>query len=672
MTSSGSGPSSASPSAELLAAELLETNERLRLEIAERAQVSAALEESELRYRTLVSQIRDYAIFGVDAAGRAVSWNEGVRNVLGYAQEEFIGTAIEVAFLPEDVAAGVPWRELEIARDEGVASNDRWLRRKDGTQFFAMGRTTRRTDANGNWVGFTKVLRDETQRVLAEIALRESETRFRTLVENLHDYAIFLLDAEGRITEWTEGAQRVKGFRAEEVLGRHVSMFYPPEALAAGDPQLELEQASQSGRVEREGWRLTRDGRRIWVNEIATAVYDRHDKLTGFTKISRDLTERKRGEDALREADRRKDEFLATLAHELRNPLAPLRNGLQIIRLSGGSQSALQGTVHMMNRQLTHLVRLVDDLLDVARIRSGKVELRKSIVSLAEVLATSAEASRAVIDAHRHQLSIDTPDEDLLVEGDFDRLAQVLSNLLSNAAKYMESGGQIRVTLTREGDGAVLKVADAGIGIPEADLPRVFELFSQVRAHQGRAEGGLGIGLSLAKSLIELHGGSISAHSAGPGQGSQFTVRLPLVVQVAASDGQYSDLGHTQDGNERRRKVLVVDDNIDAATSLATLLTMRGHDVIVAHNGLEAIEKTRSFTPEVVLMDLGMPHLDGIETARRLRSLPSGEQLRLIAITGWGQDEDRARTRAAGFDTHLVKPADPAEIVRALGESPAH
>jgi PAS domain S-box-containing protein len=653
---------------------LIEANERLRREIDERTRIAAALEESEARYRTLVSQMRDYAIFAMDAQGRALSWNEGVEAVLGYAKDEFIGSPIDLPFLADDIAAGVPCRELETARRDGVASDDRWLRRKDGTHFFATGRTTRRTDANGEFIGFSKVLRDDTQRVLAETALRAGEARLRTLVQNLYDYAIFMLDADGVITEWSDGAQRVKGYLAEEVLGRHLSMFYTPASRAAREPERDLAEAAASGRVEREGWRVTGDGRQIWVNEIATAIYDAHAKISGYTKISRDLTERKRAEDALHEADRRKDEFLATLAHELRNPLAPLRNGLEIVRLTSDPNAPLQATVKMMNRQLTHLVRLVDDLLDIARISSGKVELRRGFVSLRDVLAASTEATRTFVEAHNHRLFIESAADELYVEGDFDRLAQVVSNLLSNAAKYMEPGGRIDVKLAREGDQAVLRVIDEGIGIPPEDLSRVFELFSQVRAHQGRAQGGLGIGLSLVRSLVDLHGGSITAHSAGPGRGSLFTVRLPLCRPPFAQPTSASQVMPHAASEDRSRRILVVDDNVDAATSLAMLLSMRGHEVILAHDGLEAIEKAQSFAPEIIMMDIGMPKLDGTEAARRLRALPGGSDLRLVALTGWGQETDRERTRQAGFDMHLVKPADPEMLGRLLAQdgSAAH
>jgi PAS domain S-box-containing protein len=637
---------------------------QLKQEAAERERLVAALDESEKRYRTLVSQVKDYAIFAMDAEGRALTWNEGVEAVLGYSREEFIGSPIELAFLPEDVAAGVPRRELETARREGVANDDRWMRRKDGRPFFAVGRTTSQVDASGRCTGFSKVFRDETQRVVAESARNAEAARFRTLVQNLRDYAIFMLDASGRITEWTDGAALVSGFRAEEVLGRHFEMFYTPDDRAARLPHRELEEAALRGRVEREGWRVTQSRDRIWVNEIATAIHDSLGRVSGFTKISRDLTNRKRTEDLLREADRKKDEFLATLAHELRNPLAPLRHGLAIIRLGNAPSSPLGTTLEIMERQLTYLVRLVDDLLDVARISTGKVELRRGVVLLRGVLAASIEATHALVEAKEHELLLEPGSEELFVDGDFDRLTQVFANLISNATKYMEPRGSIRIILRREDRHAAIAINDSGIGIRASDLPRVFEMFAQIRSQGDRAQGGLGIGLSLVKNLVELHGGSVTAQSAGLGLGSEFIVRLPLANPATSNDVPSPERQSRGPG----WRILVVDDNRDAAQSLATLLTLRGNDVWVAFDGLEAIEKVTAFAPEIVMMDLGMPKLDGIETAKRLRSLPQGKDLKIIALTGWGQRADRLRTQAAGFDLHLVKPAEVHDLERVLRE----
>jgi CheY-like chemotaxis protein/anti-sigma regulatory factor (Ser/Thr protein kinase) len=297
----------------------------------------------------------------------------------------------------------------------------------------------------------------------------------------------------------------------------------------------------------------------------------------------------------------------------------------------------------------------VDDLLDVARITSGKVELHCRQVDLNEVLNTSVEASKVAIDQRKHELLIETTSEPVWVDGDFDRLTQIFSNLLSNAARYTDAGGRITLRLQRDGEHAVLTVADTGIGIALADLRQVFDLFSQVRSHQGRAGGGLGIGLSLVNSLVTLHHGSVTALSPGPGAGSTFEVRLPLSTIIASP--QLSDQDHLPRLVPRRR-ILVVDDNVDAAGSLATVLEFEGHEVTIAHDGQEAVMKAAGFDPDIVFLDIGMPTMNGIDAARRLRNLPTGGRMLLIALTGWGQASDRERTREAGFDIHLVKPVD--------------
>jgi PAS domain S-box-containing protein len=369
------------------------------------------------------------------------------------------------------------------------------------------------------------------ERARAEMALEASETRYRTLVDNIRDYAICMIDRQGDIIEWTDGAERLMGYSEQEALGRPIAMLFTPDEIAAGEPERELATAHATGRAESESWRLCKDGRRIFVNEVVSAVRDPHGEIVSFTKITRDLTERWHATAALSEADRRKDEFLATLAHELRNPLAPLRNGLHLARLSVNNPAAIERVVGMMDRQLSHLVRLVDDLLDVGRISAGKLELRVTLLPLAQVLSAGADIARTTIDRFDHHFTVDVSKEPMFVHGDEDRLVQVFANLLSNAAKYTAPGGHIDLRAYRDGTEAVVEVEDNGIGIPADDLPHVFDLFSQVRIHQGRAEGGLGIGLALVRTLVEMHSGTVTAASAGHGRGSCFTVRLPLVPQ---------------------------------------------------------------------------------------------------------------------------------------------
>ena len=406
------------------------------------------------------------------------------------------------------------------------------------------------------------------------------------------------------------------------------------------------------------------DGSWAWMHSRAVPLLDDQGTITEWFGASRDVTLRREAEETLRDSDRRKNEFLATLAHELRNPLAPLRNGLHIAKKDCNPGSPFQRTIEMMERQLNHLVHLVDDLMDVGRISTGKIELRRERVRLREVLADSVEACRGAIDHHAHTLIVEAGADDLCVAGDFDRLAQVFSNLLSNSAKYTERGGRIELRLTQEGNEAVVCVSDTGIGIQASDLPGLFEMFAQVSEHRSRAQGGLGIGLSLVRKLVELHAGSVSANSPGPGRGSNFVVRLPLIQPLPAH--QHQERREPVVPPHSPHRILVVDDNIDAATSLATLLKGLGHDVDTAFGGHEGIAKAEAMRPDLIFLDLGMPRMNGIDAAKRLRKLPHGQEIKLVALTGWGQELDRQRTTAAGFDEHLLKPIDPAELARLL------
>jgi signal transduction histidine kinase/ActR/RegA family two-component response regulator len=372
-------------------------------------------------------------------------------------------------------------------------------------------------------------------------------------------------------------------------------------------------------------------------------------------QIREHLAERERAAVAMREADRRKDEFLAILAHELRNPLAPIRNSLYILQLSGRDDPTARRVGEMMERQVSHMVRLVDDLLEVSRITRGKIELKRENVDIAVIVRNAVETSRPLIDAALHSLTVAVPRDELFVDGDPMRLAQVFANLLNNAAKYTDPRGRVAIAGRREGDHAVVSVRDSGTGIPADMLPRVFELFTQVGKATERANGGLGIGLTLAKSIVELHGGSIEARSEGPGRGSEFIVRLPL-GERAGRTAAVSDAVPREP--LAAQSVLIVDDNRDAAESLAMLLRLLGLAVRVADNGGAALQAIDDDVPDVMFLDIGMPGMDGYEVARQVRRRRGGADVLLVALTGWGQDDDRRRARAAGFDHHLVKPAD--------------
>ena len=354
------------------------------------------------------------------------------------------------------------------------------------------------------------------------------------------------------------------------------------------------------------------------------------------------------------EADRRKDEFLATLAHELRNPLAPIRNSLDLLRLSGATPSPQ--VWDMMHRQVYQMVRLVDDLMEVSRITRGKIELRKDAVALADVIAAAIETSRPLIEAARHELAVVLPPEPLVVHADAMRLAQVFANLLNNAVKYTDPGGRITLAARRDNGAVTVSISDTGIGISADALPRVFDMFVQADARDSRAQTGLGIGLTLVRSLVEMHGGSVSAHSAGAGRGSEFVVRLPL--GAAGRDAQRTRPAREPGKVAGVPRVMVVDDNADAAESLAALLHILGADVHVTYDGPGALEALPSFRPAAIFLDLGLPGMDGYEIARNIRARPEAGKTLLVALTGWGQERDRRRTEAAGFDRHLVKPAD--------------
>jgi PAS domain S-box-containing protein len=365
---------------------------------------------------------------------------------------------------------------------------------------------------------------------------------------------------------------------------------------------------------------------------------------------------------ALRDADRRKDEFLATLAHELRNPLAPLRNGLEVMKLAKGDADATEQVRTMMERQLSQMVHLVDDLLDLSRISRGKIELRKERVELAKVVQHAVETSRPLIEAGGHHLTISMPPGPIYVDADVTRLAQVFSNLLNNAAKYTERGGQIHLNILRQGQKAVVSVRDNGLGIPPAMLPHVFEMFTQVDRNLERSQGGLGIGLSIVKRLVEMHGGDVEVKSDGHGRGSEFTVRLPIVLTIVPPGDGDGELNLPSN----RRRILVVDDNKDSAMSLALMLKLLGNEAKTAHDGLQALDVAETFRPELILLDIGMPRLNGYDTAKRIRELPWGSEVVLVALTGWGQDEDRRRSKEAGFDAHMTKPIEPAALAKLL------
>jgi PAS domain S-box-containing protein len=618
-----------------------------------------------LIFQLVVQQVKDYALFLLDSAGRIMTWNLGAQRIKGYAPEEIIGRHFSVFYTPDAVTRGWPAEELRLATREGRFEDEGWRVRKDGSRFWANVVITALRDEGGKLIGFSKITRDVTERKLQEEALRQTEERFRLLVEGVVDYAIFMLDPDGVVTSWNAGAQRIKGYARDEIIGKHLSCFYPDEDIEAGRPWGELATARREGRAEDEGWRLKKGGERFWARVIITPLHDADGHVRGFAKVTQDLSDRRHMQ-SLQDAATQVNEFIATLAHELRNPLAPIRTAVEVMAKVPGSDPAQQAMRETIDRQSAQLARIVDDMLDIARVTRGAMSLELASVDLAEAVRRAIETSAPAIEAGRHRLDVELPPEPLVVHGDMHRLTQILVNLLNNAARYTPQAGRIAVRARQEDGWSVIEVSDNGRGIEPGMLERIFHMFVQGRAALEKIGAGLGVGLALARRIAEAHGGALQAQSEGENQGAQFTLRLPLLKTPAPP------IGTATEATARpmlAKRILVVDDNVDAATTLQLLLKSLGHEACAVYDGQQALSMALSFRPDVVLLDIGMPGLDGYEVARRLRALKRGKPLRIVAITGWGQEADRMKSREAGFDVHLVKPVDPTVLTSAIANN---
>ncbi|MEJ1129981.1 PAS domain S-box protein [Variovorax sp. CCNWLW225] len=601
-------------------------------------------------FRLMVESVSDYSIIVLDPGGIVISWNDGARKLKGYDAAEAIGRHFSLFYPSELLEQNQPDRALATVREAGRMEEEGWRLRKDGTRFWASVVITQIIGANGEIRGFSMITRDLSERRRQDEMLRMSEERFRLLVEGVKDYAIFMLDPGGHIVSWNLGAQKNKGYEASEIIGQHFSVFYPPEVAAIGWPEQELRNALRDGRFEDEGWRIRKDGSRFWASVVITALHDATGRHRGFAKVTRDLTERRRVT-ALEDEGRRVTNFLAMLGHELRNPLAPISNALELLKREKTESAVIAHTRDIIGRQLRQMTRLVDDLLDVGRITSGKIHLESKPVRLREAIAEAAEAVRPLIESKSQTLHLQYQEADPWISGDRARLIQIVSNLIHNAAKFTHNSGNVHVSLSQVGEDADISVRDDGPGIPPKDLQRIFDLFVQGEQNMARSQGGLGLGLSLVQQLTTLHGGRVSAFSTGrPGEGSEFVVQFQTTQPpIATLEAEPRPVGE--------QRVLVVDDNVDAAETMALLLEALGYKSSVAHGGLPAIEAVKAQDPDVVLLDIGLPDLNGHEVARRLRA----EMINpppLIAITGYGQASDRDTSLEAGFRAHLTKPVD--------------
>jgi PAS domain S-box-containing protein len=652
-------------------------------DITDQRRAEEGLRQSEERLRLATEAARMVAWEWNLGTGE-VSRSLNAGDILGRGPEIVTGSGDEfLDLIHRDDRDRVQARlELALLNGSGYDQEFRivWA---DGTVRWMHDRARVRRDAAGQAVRLTGIMWDVTERVKAEEALRVSRERL-DLAVNSTELGLWYCDLPFDRLVWNDKCKEHFGLPPDAEVT--IDLFY--ERLHPDDRE-RTRQAVDRALTERVGYdveyrtvepvqpgRPGRKGRpavagtpeRIrWIRAIGRAFYDVSGRPVRFDGVTVDITRQKEAEEALREADRQKNEFLAMLAHELRNPLAPIRNGLEVIRLAGDDAEALCEVRGMMERQIEHLVRLVDDLLDVSRIIRSKITLREEPLELATVLARAVETARPVIDAHHHRLTISLPEKPLRLKGDLVRLAQVFSNLLNNAAKYTEPGGDLRLEAETENGEVIVRVGDTGVGMAPEMLRAVFDLFFQADHSAARSTGGLGIGLTLVKQLVEMHGGKVEAHSAGPGQGSTFIVRLPALAETAAIPGKDTPLSRTPDAPASRR-VLVIDDNVDSARSLSLLLRASGHEVATAGDGPSGVEAARTFRPEVVLLDIGLPGMNGYEVARHLRGEDGLSGLLLVALTGYGQDEDRQRSREAGFDEHLVKPVDPRLLLEMVTE----
>jgi len=639
---------------------------KITRDLTERRLNEERLRESERSFRQLVEVVEDYAIFMLDPAGHITSWNLGAQRIKGYTAGEILGQHFSKLYREDDVTRGLPQQALEIAAERGRFEDEGWRVRKDGSLLWADVIMTAIYDEHGALRGFSKITRDLTERRQQEQRLKESEETFRLLVEGVKDHAIILLDGDGVVKSWNAGAERVQAFRAEEVVGRSASIFYTDEDVAAGKPQTEFAIARNAGFSEDVGWRVKADGSRFWADVTLTALRDRDGTPRGFAQITRDMSERRRVQQ-LESEGQRINEFIAMLAHELRNPLAPIGNAVGILEKLGRTPE-LQWVTQLIDRQVQHLTRLVDDLLDVSRITSGKIRVHKQPLELNALVRAAAESVRPVVAAHGHRFDVAPADHAIPIHGDPTRLTQVIVNLVTNASKYTPSGGRVALSVEQRASTAYLHVVDNGIGMSKQLIETAFDLFVQGDRTLDRAQGGLGIGLTLVKRIVSLHGGTVQATSAGVGHGTEFTVSLPVALPRAAGPRGGRD-GDAAGGAPR--KVLVVDDNVDAVASLAALLNLSGHHVRSAHDGREALRLAADDPPDIVLLDLGLPGMDGYEVARRLRAMPALAATRLFAMTGYGRQKDRRATGAAGFDGHLVKPVEYADLLEVIGAAAA-
>jgi len=646
---------------------------RVFRDITNRIQSEAALRASEIRYRRLFESAKDGILILEGLTGQITDANPYILDVLGLTRPEVIGRELwEIGVWRDATASRAAMTELQergYARYEDLPLESKTGQRRDVEVVANV------YQENGDRVIQCNI-RDITQRKATELALRLSEEFTRRVLDNLFSF-VGVLTPDGILIEANRSPLAAAGISASEVIGKPFWdaywWSYSPEAQSR--VRADCESAARGETIRRDVPVRMAEGEIKWIDFQIAPLRDSEGRVTHLIPSAMDISERKitteklrQSEEKLRDADRTKDEFLATLAHELRNPLAPIRNSLELLKWENGNADLLKQARETMERQISHMVRLIDDLLDVSRISSNKLELKKERVEIACIIHHAVEACRPYLDRDKHEFVLNLPPEPIHLNGDATRLAQVIGNLLTNSCKYSQPGGTISLTVDREAAEVKIVVRDTGVGIPTEMLDKVFDMFTQIDNSLERSDGGLGIGLSLVKRLVALHGGTVIAHSEGHGQGSEFTVRLPCEIEQPRIEP------HVQSPVAARakstgRRILVVDDNRDSATTLALLLKMTGNETKTAFDGMEAIVITETFKPDVILLDIGLPKMNGHDTCRAIRQKSWGKDILILALTGWGQEEDRRKTAEAGFNNHLVKPVDHIALSKLISDS---
>jgi PAS domain S-box-containing protein len=639
-------------------------------------------------FAILVDAVEDYAVFLLDPTGIIRSWNRGAARIMGYTEDEAVGKHFSLFYGPEDLASEKPKRELETATNEGRVEDEGWRIRKDGKHFWANTVITVLRDAKGESTGFAKVTRDMTARRHAEEELRQSTEVFQLLVSAVRDYAIFMLDPNGNIATWNKGAERIKGYKPDEIIGSHFSRFYTEEDKAIHKPERELEIARAEGSVEDEGWRVRKDGTRFWANVVITAVFDRRGELRGFAKVTRDISDRKEAEETRRalleqrearlqaeeersraeasyrvsqEANRAKDDFLMTLSHELRTPMTAILGWSRMLPAMSPDDPMFHEAVASIAGGAQLQARLIDDILDVSRIVSGKLRLAPETIEVSRVIMNAADAVNATAQAKGITITLTLAPTLGVIIADPTRIQQVIWNLLNNAVKFTPRGGKVEVSARRTDSHVQVSVTDTGEGIDPQFLPHIFEPFRQAESPQTRVHGGLGLGLSIVRYIAEAHGGTIAAESEGRGKGSTFTVTLPVRSVTAGTGPVRNALGDMFMHRDRLRgiEIALIDDEVESRKMVAAVLRAAGANLTAFDSATAALEAIDQHRPDIVLTDIAMPDMDGYAFTRAMRERGYGNEMKIVALSAFPATGDRA----SGFDAYLTKPIDPFHLV---------